>query len=70
MPYHVANGRGLSAAARALGLSAATAGRRVLALEQATKRTLPMRSQSLSAHSGWRGTTGSSASNGSRDPTD
>lgn len=44
--YHVAETGGLSGAARALGFSAATIGRRMLALEQATGQVLFERSQS------------------------
>lgn len=43
---HVARGGGLSAAAIALGISPATAGRRMLALEQAVARPLFVRRQS------------------------
>ena len=43
--YHVAEGGGLSGAGRALGLSAATVGRRMLSLEQATGQALFERSQ-------------------------
>lgn len=43
--YHVAETGGLSGAARALGLSAATIGRRMLALEQAAGQVLFERSQ-------------------------
>lgn len=43
---HVARGGGLSAAAAELGISAATAGRRMLALEQAVARPLFVRRQS------------------------
>ncbi|SDD70101.1 DNA-binding transcriptional regulator, LysR family [Paracoccus isoporae] len=44
--FHVAQTGGLSGAARELGLSAATIGRRMLALEQKTGMTLFARSQS------------------------
>ena len=43
--YHVADSGGLSGAGRALGLSAATVGRRMLSLEQATGQALFERSQ-------------------------
>jgi len=44
--FHVARDGGLSAAARQLGISVPTAGRRMLALEEATGRSLFRRSQS------------------------
>ncbi|MGI9504244.1 MAG: LysR family transcriptional regulator [Geminicoccaceae bacterium] len=44
--FHVAQGGGLSAAARQLDISVPTAGRRMLALEEATGRSLFLRSQS------------------------
>lgn len=44
--FHVAQGGGLSAAARLLDISVPTAGRRMLALEQATGQSLFLRSKS------------------------
>ena len=44
--FHVAHGGSLSAAARELGISVPTAGRRMLALEKATGHSLFLRSQS------------------------
>lgn len=44
--FHVARGGGLSAAARQLGISVPTAGRRMLALEEAAGQSLFLRSRS------------------------